>query len=94
MKDPLLPLTTLARVEPSPFLLTRIKSRIKSLEEMNVSAAMRWSVSLAFLLLIVLDFSALTRLSIAPGSAANLTEVFHLETHNNLYDADRGVDHE
>lgn len=87
-QDPLGQLARIKRLEPPPFLLTRIEARLAAAQE---RAPRSWTVAVLSLavLLLLLNLSVLRGRSGAPaemeGTTSDLAASFGLEPSNQLY---------
>lgn len=79
-------LNKIKQVEPSPFLFTRIESKIQSLTHSTVSMK-KVIIGMALTcLLVVLNFVITSsNTSTNPANSTNLLEEFNMNTSNHLY---------
>lgn len=83
MKDSLEALKYVKKVEVSPFLLTRIKSKLEQLEE-TISKPAAWSLA-SFTVLLLLITLTIGVKKIKADTSTNLVDEMELMTNNNLY---------
>lgn len=85
INDPLQPLEQLRKVEPPPFLLTRIRQAVENNQMERVPPAKAVLTGLAFLLLLALNTLVLMRSAGPMTSEKQTTGQFGLLPQNSLY---------
>ena len=85
LNDFLQPLDGIQNVEAPPFLFTRIQQRISEEKYGRVSAKSAYAIFASLILLLILNFYAITKIQSTNNRKSNLAEIFHIMPDNNLY---------
>ena len=78
-------LGTIQRVDAPPFLLTRIKEKIKTNPEIKIGLGWVFAGSLSLMLVLVLNVVVMSKSSVKNQQTANLVASMNLVPDNTLY---------
>lgn len=75
-------------VDAPPFLLTRIKERIRGMEDAPVSKRWKWAFAVTGFIILFLNTTILIKTAGRPddNQLDNLVSTLHLSSQNSLYD--------
>lgn len=81
-------LDKLNRIQPvdaPPYLFTRIREKIRTVQSETVSKQLVWSLSFSFMLLIGLNVRAIISSTQPEGVATSIVQEMNLSANNDLY---------
>jgi len=78
-------LEQIQKVEAPPFLFTRIQQRILNASLSEFSPRLTWTISLSFLLVLIINFAVMTQRVKQTNTNPDLVETFQLMQNNSLY---------
>lgn len=79
------PLQSLTKVDPPPFLLTKIQAKLERERKEVMPIKYVWTLGLSFLLILLLNLMTVRFNYSTKHKSADLIESLQLETHNDLY---------
>ncbi len=78
-------LNKIHKVDTPPFLFTRVKQKIISTQASEVPKKLVWALSLSFMLIIILNISAVIHTEKSKTPEISLAQSMNLLSNNNLY---------